>query len=162
MQKTIRTLAIIAAVLAGISLMLLVASIPFQQVLAREVFGTPQEAVSLLPLFPVLPFLSCFLRTGCIVLLIVCCGNKKGSIWLEILIMTVLAIVLPFINSAASTAYNVILGAFGHSRIIANSLISQIASFCCYPINLGQVLAYIACGMSIAFKAMHKQKTLEQ
>jgi len=158
MQKAIRLLAIIATALVGLSLMLLVASIPFQRVIARDIYNSPADMISVLPQFPLLPFLFCLLRAGCVAVLIVCCGNKKGGFWLEILICVLLAIVLPFINNIATISYNVVIANLGSAKIIANSVVSNISSYCCYPANLGEILAYITCGMSIAFKVMSKKQ----
>lgn len=158
MQKTIRVLAIIATALVTVTLLLLVVSMPFQGVIAKEIFNYPPYVIAELPKFPLMSFLSCLLRTGCIGLLIICCGNKKGGIWLEILIMIILAIVLPVIDNVALRLYTVVLGRYGSEKIMINSLISQIANYCAYPSGLGHVLAYITCGMSIAFKTLSKKQ----
>lgn len=157
MQKTIRILAIIATALTAFTLVLLVVSIPFQGVIAEEILGYPPYVIEELPQFPLLPFLSNLLRTGCIGLLIICCGNKKGGIWMEILIMIILAIVLPVINNIALRLLTVALGQLGSDKLIVNSFITQIANYCAYPSGLGQTLAYITCGMSIAFKTLSKK-----
>lgn len=157
MQKTIRILAIIATALVALSLMLLVVSIPLQGVIAKEIFGYPSYVIEELPQFPLMFFLSNLLRVGCIGLLIICCGNKKGGIWLEILIMIILAIVLPVIDNVALRLYTVVLGRYGSEKIMINSLITQIANYCAYPSGLGHTLAYITCGMSIAFKTLSKK-----
>jgi hypothetical protein len=67
---------------------------PLQRVIAKEIFNYPPYVIAELPQFPLMSFLSCLLRAGCIGLLIICCGNKKGGIWLEILIIVILAIVI--------------------------------------------------------------------
>ena len=158
MQKTIRVLAIIATALVAVTLLLLVVSMPFQGVIAKEIFNYPPYVIAELPKFPLMSFLSCLLRTGCIGLLIICCGNKKGGIWLEILIIVILAIVLPVMDNIASQLYTVVLGRYGSEKIMINSLITQIANYCAYPSGLGHVLAYITCGMSIAFKTLSKKQ----
>ena len=161
MQKAIRISAILSAALVGFSLVLLVGSLPLQRTLAQSL-SYSEDLIGMLPIFPVIPFLCCFLTAGCIALLIICCGNKKGGIWLEILVIVALAIILPLINTAASTAYAGFIGRFsGTAKLAAASLVSKIASFCCYPANWGQALAYITCGMSIAFKAMSKKQNPE-
>lgn len=160
MQKTIRILAIISAVLVGFSLALLIVSLPFQRLLA-QVLGYPEISLAMLPTFPFVPFLSCFLRAGCIAALIICCGNKKGGIWLEILMLAILVIVLPFLTTAASTAYTTFIGRYGNAKLVAISAVSRISDFCCHPANWGQALAYITCGMSIAFKTMRKKQNSE-
>ena len=160
MQKTIRIFAIISAVLVGFSLVLLIFSLPFQRLLAQAL-GYPEFSLAVLPMFPFVPFLSCLLRAGCIAVLIICCGNKKGGIWLEILMLAILVIVLPFINTAASTAYTAFIARYGNAKIAANGVVSRISDFCCQPANWGQALAYITCGMSITFKTMRKKLNLE-
>ena len=160
MQRTIRVLAIISAGLVGLSLVLLVASLPFQQVVAQGL-GYPAHSLGALPMFPLVPFLLCLLRTGCIALLIVCCGNKKGGIWLEILMLVILAICLPFLSTIATIAYDGFISLYGSEKSMANSVVSIISSYCCHPASLGQVLAYISCGMSITFKIMNKKQNLK-
>ena len=118
MKKTIRIMAIIAVALAGFSLILILASIPFQSMLAREVYGCSEDLVETLPRFPLLSFSICFLRTACIALLIICCGNKKGGIWLELLILGCLVIILPSISQIISPLYTVLLSRMGISASI--------------------------------------------
>ena len=158
MKKTIRIMAIIAVVLAGLSIILILASIPFQSMLAREVYGYPEDLVEILPRFPLLSFLICFLRTACIALLIICCGNKKGGIWLELLILGCLVIILPSISQIVSPLYTVLLSRVGSQYLAANSVVTNIANFCLIPSNWGQALAYVTCGMSIAFKKIDTNK----
>lgn len=157
MKKTIRILSIIAVVLAGLSLLLLLATIPLQRTLGGSIFGYPEELLAILPQFPLLPFLNCFMQTSCMALLVICCGNKKGGIWLEVLTLTLLMLVLPTISRIATPLYTAVLGRFGTMQIAANSLVSNIASFCLVPASLGQALAYVTCGMSIAFKKLSKK-----
>ncbi|MBQ7045535.1 MAG: hypothetical protein IJN65_03475 [Clostridia bacterium] len=155
MKKTIRIMTIIAVVLAGFSLILILTSIPFQSMLAREVYGYPEDVVEALPQFPLLSFLICFLRTACIALLIFCCGNKKGGIWPELLILGCLVIILPSISQIVLPLYTELLRRMGSQHLIANSVVTNIANFCAIPSNLGQALAYVTCGMSIAFKKIN-------
>ena len=163
MQKTIRTLTIIATALAGFSLILMILSFPFQRVLACEIFDYPDSIISALPIFPFVPFLTCLLRVGCIALLIIFCRNKKYGVLSEILMIIVFAIVLPLTNNIATSLYHqTFLVLNGSEEAIASSIASRIASYCCYPANWGQVLAYTTCGMSIAFKTMSKKQSLEQ
>ncbi len=158
MQKAIRLLSIIATALVGLSLILLVASIPFQRVIARDIYNSPADMIAGLPQFPLLPFLFCLLRAGCVAVLIVCCGNKKGGFWLEILICVLLAIVFPAIYNIASLFCISLIVKFGELRLAAYTTVSNLASYFCYPANLGEILAYITCGMSIAFKVMSKKQ----
>lgn len=158
MKKTIRIMAIIAVALAGLSIILILASIPFQSMLAREVYGYPEDWVETLPQFPLISFLICFLRTACIALLIICCGNKKGGIWLELLILGCLVIILPSISQIVSPLYTVLLSRMGDQYLAANSVVTNIANFCLIPSNWGLALAYVTCGMSIAFKKIDTNK----
>lgn len=162
MEKRIRTMAVIATILMGVSVFLLVASVPFQRLIAREIFGVSDDVIGILPQFPVMPFLNCMLRAGCVALLMICCGKKKGGIWLELLVLGLLALILPAINNLASQGYMVFLGRYGSAKLAANSVVSQISSYCLTPAGWSSVLAYVACGMSITFKTMSKKQAVEQ
>ncbi|MBE7059072.1 MAG: hypothetical protein E7387_08295 [Ruminococcaceae bacterium] len=159
MKKTIRIMAIIAVVLAGLSLILIIASIPFQSMIARVVYGCPEEFVELLPRFPLVSFLGCFLRTACIALLIICCGNTKGEIWLELIVIGCLVIILPSINQITWMSYNELLGNMSQ-YLAADSVVTNIADFCSIPSDWGQALAYVTCGMSIVYKKININKKL--
>lgn len=157
MQKKIRIFAIIATALIGLSVILLVTSLLFQETFAKVVFNYSDEMLSAFPQFPLIPFLTCLLKTGCAALLIICCGNKKGGIWLEIVVIVALANVLPLLNYIGSIFYTSSIGKYGgYEQVAAYSITSSLASFCLIPANLGIVLAYLTCGMSIAFKKMSK------
>lgn len=161
MQKTIQILAIIAVVLVAVSMILLLVTMPFQSVIALKLYGYPQNFVEALPQFPLLPFLNCFLRAACISLLIISCGSKKCGILLELLVLGGLVIILPAISYIASQLYTVFLGSISSQQAAANSAVTSIAIFCSFPSNLGQALAYVVCGMSIAFKKMSGKTNYE-
>ena len=105
MKITIRVLAIVSAAIMGLSLMLLLGLFPFQGEFAQLFLNYPEEIVNVLPIFPLVPFLNCLLSTICVALLILCCGNKRGGIWLELVVLGGLIIVLPVINYVAATVY---------------------------------------------------------
>ena len=76
MQKVIRIVAIIAVILVALSLLLLLATIPFQQSLGR-LWSTSDDVLALLPIFPLAQFVSCFMLLGCTILAVVFGGNKN-------------------------------------------------------------------------------------
>ena len=157
MQKFIRTMSIIAVVLVGLSLFLLLFTIPFQRMIAKGIYGMDLATVGSLPRFPLLPFVFGCLRLGCMVLLIICCGNKKGGIWLEIIVFICLALVIPVISQMVSPVYNNLIGkTMGAYHMAANSIVNSIAGVCLSPAGWGQAIAYAVCGMSIVFKKMSK------
>ena len=161
MQKPIRLFAVLATVLMGASLVLMVASVPLQKMIATELYQYSADIIRELPRFPWIPFFSGLLYAGCTALLILCCGNQKSGIWLEILVIVLLATVLPAITTFASKLYSTILGSLGLEKIAANSFVSMISSFCNCPASLGKVLAYIVCGMSITLKVISKKQSVE-
>ena len=153
MKITIRVLAIVSAALMGLSLMLLLGLFPFQGGFAQLFLNCPEEIVNVLPIFPLVPFLNCLLSTVCVALLILCCGNKRGGIWLELVVLGCLIIVLPVINYVASMVYvRAVANPGGVFRISAENTVSQISNICLIPSGLGRALAYVTCGMSIAYK----------
>ena len=142
----------------GTSFILLVLSIPFQELIAIHILGYSSKMVDYFPQIPVTQLLSCFLRLICVSLLIACCGNKKGGLWLEIIILVSLIFVIPSVNLVTSFVYpKVILHLQGISAYAAYSEANTFATFCLIPSNLSIPIAYVACGMSIAFKRMSKK-----
>ena len=156
MSKLIRIVAIVATSLTALSLLLILVTIPLQPFLAKAVFGYPESMMEGLPYFPVLPVLFCVLRLGCIALLLVCCGKTRGGFWLELVIFLALAAVLPTLSTIATTISTAFLGSQGQVTLVGSSFASHIVSYCLTPANVGQALAYAACGMSIVFKQMSK------
>ena len=162
MQKTIRILAVIAAVLVFASLFLLVATMPLQKLLATQIYRYPEDMIGELPQFPVVPFINYLLQTGCVVLLIIGCSSKNSGIWPELLVVILLAILLPIINTVATTVYSTILSQLGSNNVVAYSVANQIASLCGYPALWGTALAYVVCGMSVASKHISKKQAAVQ
>ena len=161
MQKTIRVLAIIATLLVVLSMILLAGSTLFQRVIAKG-SDVSAEVMSMLPMFPLLPFLQWLLEAGCIALLIICCGNKRGGIWLEILVLVALIVIKPVIFEIAQVSRAVYLGRLGDDKVAADAFVSNISRFCTKPGSWGHALACIVSGMSIAFKVMSKKQAAEE
>lgn len=158
MQKFIRILAIAAAVLVALSFLLILVSFPLQRVIAGTWLQYPDSILGIMPIFPLDSFVNCFLLLGCMILLVVCCGNKKGGIWLEILVLAAMVLVLPSLSTLLSYVQNIIIAmARGEAFIAANSVASRICAYCMYPGNLGRSIALVVIGMSIAFKHMNKK-----
>lgn len=158
MQKFIRIMAIVATALIGGSFLLILLSIPFQRMIAMTFLNYTEQFVSCLPQIPVPQLLLCFLRLVCVALLIVCCGNKKGGIWVEIIILVCLVALLPGIHTIILPLYSKIISyTQGIYATTAYSLSNTITTFCLIPSGWGLTLAYITCGMSIVFKHMSKK-----
>ena len=157
MQKFIRITAIIAAILVALSLLLLLVTIPFQQSLGR-LWSTSEDVLAHLPIFPLAQFVPCFMLLGCAILAVVFGGNKKGGIWLEILVFAAVALALPIMRDLLSYVQNVAIGQYrGSVYLAANATVAQIASYCMWPANLGNCLVLVVCGMSVVFKRMSKK-----
>lgn len=158
MQKTIRILAIIAAILVALSFLLLLISIPFQRLIADKGFGYSQDIIGLLPVVPWAVIAECFVLLGCAILAVVFGGNQKGGLWLEILVLIVVVLALPLIGTLLGHVQNVVIGqARGSMYIAANSVTNTIANFCMWPGNLGQSLILVVAGMSMVHKHMSKK-----
>ena len=158
MQKLIRIMAIVAAVLVGFSLLLLLVTIPFQRTVGSNLLGYPDAMTEGLPQFPLMAFLFTFLQLGCMILLIVCCGNKKGGIWLEVIVFISLAVLLPLLSQVLEPMYNVYVGRMrGETYLAAKSVVNSICVYCRMPGSLGIAIGYGVCGMSIVFKRMSKK-----
>lgn len=158
MQKFIRIMAIVAVALVGTSLLLMLISIPFQRLIASDIFGYyDDDVLNLLPLFPFTDFLNCFLRLVCVSLLLFCCFKKKSGISLEFIIFVCLAVVLPIINQFVFYLYQSFIPVtYGIDYRIANNIVSNLLHYCFAPANLGQAIAYAVCGMSVVYKQMNK------
>lgn len=52
------------------------------------------------------------LKAGCLAVLIICCGNKRGGIWLEVLMLVVLLAIIPGIQEFALAF---VTSFYGHS-----------------------------------------------
>ena len=158
MQKVIRILAIVAAVLVCLSLLLLLVTTPFQRLLARTLYGYDDATIGFLPQLPVIPVLFCLFRAGCVALLAIWCGNKRGGIWLEIVLLACLAVILPGINGLVNAVYTPLLYRMqGVNAMAASNVVNSIATLCLIPGGFGQIIAYVVCGMSIVFKKMNKR-----
>ena len=154
MQKFMRIMAIVAVALAALSLTLLLLTIPLQQWIG-EALNYPEESLAALPMLPVLPFVFTLLRTACMALLLVCCGRKKGGVWLEIAVFACLTVVIPSISQFVTPMYSQLLvNMRGSAFVAANSVVNQIANMCQTPLSYGQAIAYAVCGMSFVFKRM--------
>lgn len=158
MQKTIRILAIIAAILVALSFLLLLISIPFQRLIADKGFGYSQDIIGLLPVVPWAVIAECFVLLGCAILLIVCANSKKSGIWLEILLLAAVVAVLPVLNTVLSNVQNVLfVNVRGSTYVAANSVANLISSYCMWPGNLGHSVLLVVAGMSMVHKHMSKK-----
>lgn len=156
MQKLIRILAIVACVLVAVSLFLMVASMPFKTVLGRLLVSS-EQILAAMPLAHWPSLVYGLLLFGCTALLIVCCGNKKGGIWLELLVIVLVAVVLPLASRGMNLWYSWWVNARGEYYGAANSISATLANYCMAPARVGNSLAYVVAGMSILFKHMSKE-----
>lgn len=157
MQKLIRITAIIATALTMLGIQLVVLSVPVQPWIAENIYHYPKDVVDCLPIIPFDMVFSYTLRLDCMALLIICCGNKKGGIWLELIAMILLAVVLPEIDRAVAILYTQILGSYGgHIVVGVRSFVNNIANYCLIPCNWGYALSFVAGGMSIVHKLTRK------
>ena len=154
MNKFIRVTAIVGAALVALALLLLLVSIPLQ----GAVVGVKSEDIlQYLPIFPVAAFVNLFLLLGCCALMIVCAGNQKGGIWLEILLLIALVAVLPLINTVLSSAMSILAVRFrGDKYMAAYSLMNSTTRYFTWTSGIGRAITLVACGMSITYKKLSK------
>lgn len=157
MQKAIRVFSIIATSLAGLSLLLLLLTIPLQSALAGLLYNASSDVLALLPQIPVSQLIFIFLNFALILLTIFFCGKNNVGIWFDILTVCALAFILPSINTFGSIIGNLFSVPLGSNQLAINNIISAIANYCLLPGNLGIIITYMVCGMSIAFKQMSKK-----
>lgn len=156
MQKLIRILAILAVVLVLASLCLMVVCIPFRHFLG-SIFYPGAEILDAMPLIYWPAFVNGLALLVCMVPLVICCGNQKGGIWLELVVLAILMLVLPLLSEGIGTLSAWVINARGSAYAAANSVSAKIAGYCMAPARLGTALAYVAAGMSMAFKHMRKK-----
>ena len=164
MQKLIRIMAIVATGLMALSLVLLLVSMIFQP-LVVDLMAYPEAVKEYLPVIPVDELLSGFLQMICVGLLIICCGSKKGGPWLELTVMVVLVAGWPIVREILSVLFMGLVNIFGFrygvdigaTAAMAQTIKGMLTEYCMIPANLGKIIAYVACGMSIAFKHMNKK-----
>ena len=157
MQKFIRIMAIIATILVVFSLLLLLVTIPFQRMICKGIFGASDDMLSFLPIFPLQSFLFALVRLGLLILLVIMAG-KTRSIWAEVLVFGMLALVLPGVSRVVSPMYSMMIHRlYGSAYIAAHNMVNNIINYCSIPGSLGISLAYVTCGMSIAYKSMNKK-----
>lgn len=153
MNKFIRIMAILSTALVALSLVLILVSVLFQPVLFRLLYGFEDTTF----VFPWGVFMNCLLRCVCIALLIICCGNKKGGIWLELVLFFAMMLVLPMLSNATELLLSSWLGSVkGVTYMGYYHMATKYATWCTYPAGWGQALAYMTCGMSIVYKKMSK------
>ena len=154
MNKFIRVTAIVGAALVALALLLLLVSIPLQ----GAVVGVKSEGIlQYLPIFPVAAFVNLFLLLGCCALMIVCAGNQKGGIWLEILLLIALVAVLPLINTVLSSAMSMLaVRVRGNEYMAAYSLMNSTTGYFTWTAGIGRAITLVACGMSITYKKLSK------
>ena|GEM_PF-6875094 len=161
MKKQIRIMAFISTAMMALSLILLIISFPFQEEIASWIHGgSVIERFS--PYFPLMQFLNCLSRTVLAALLIIFSGNKKFGIMSEILILVALIAVIPIMNFFLQNINHQLFVNREIDKVVSYNLVSQISSYLLLPSLLGSALAYVTCGMSIAFKSMNKEQNTEQ
>lgn len=161
MNKFIRIMAIVSTALVALSLLLILVSVLFQPLLFRVLYG--YEDVTFV--FPWVAFLNWVLRFVCIALLIICCGEKKGGIWLELLVFFTMLLIIPMLTTVGSLLFNDwLLDVKGVEYYSLYNHATNIAGECALPAGWGNSLAYVTCGMSIVYKMMSKasDKAAEQ
>lgn len=154
MKKLIKISAITSVGLHVLSLVLLIASIPLQYVYFSDV----EFFRDAIPMFPILPFVFCFLYTCCTVILLIGC-SKGRSYGLEIVIFLCIALILPIANMIVSPMYATILNRTSEAAQAAvYGTVMAMSNYCMIASNTGHALACAVCGMSIVFKAVNKSK----
>ena len=157
MTNHARTVAIASALLAGLSIILLFVSIPFQKMYAASVLEFNSKLLEILPQIPIYHLIYAILFTACTGLVILCCNSKEKSIAPEVVLLICMAFILPMLNKIISPQYAVIMARMGNEYIAAHSIISNMATYMFIPLDVGLVLSYVACGMSIAGKIKEKE-----
>lgn len=160
MQKTIKIMTIVSVALVGFSLILLLATIPFQGIIMQYTYGLLNEHLAAeLPQFPWLYFIRCLICLAFVTLLFFC-WRRNNSIKFELIVIICLVFVLPSIERIAIPLYNnIVIRVMGSERGTVVLSMQNFSDLCLIPAGWGKAVAYVTCGMSIAFKKFQKNKT---
>ena len=157
MQKLIRILAIVACVLVALSVFAMVVCMPFNTLLGSLLVHS-EDILSAMPLTHWPSLVNGLLLFGCTALLIVCCGNKRGGIWLELLVIVAVAVVMPLVSQGLNLWVNRLVNTRGECYAAAYSVSAALANYCMAFARVGSSLAFVVAGMSILFKHMSKER----
>ena len=159
MQKTIKIMTIVSVALVGFSLILLLATIPFQGIIMQYIHGLNEHLSAEFPQFPWLCFIRCLICLAFVTLLFFC-WRRNNSIKFELIVIICLVFVLPSIERIAIPLYNnIVLRVMGPERGSAVLSMLNFSDLYLIPAGWGKAVAYVTCGMSIAFKKIQKNKT---
>lgn len=159
MQKTIKIMTIVSVALVGFSLILLLATIPFQGIIMQYNYGFNEHLAAELPQFPWLYFIRCLICFAFVTLLFFC-WRRNNSIKFELIVIICLVFVLPSIERIAIPLYhNIVIGMMGWDRATTVFSLQNFSELCLIPAGWGKAVAYVTCGMSIAFKKIQKNNT---
>ena len=149
MKKAIRVLSIVSTALVGLSLVLMLFSILLQPFLANPMHSSVFARQMIIPIVPLMTVL---LTLGCTLFPLFFAGKENRGIWSEILVIALLATAIPLIHSVASLVFQQLINAMGSEYIAAYVSVLSITNLFKSLADLGVVLAYVVCGMSIAYK----------
>ena len=156
MKKATFVLSVLAAALSALSLLALIVCFFLQRPLAASVYGSPDEVLSLLPIFPVADFVYMLALLLITVLLCVAAGIKTNSIVPDVLFAIALGIGLPALRGILSAVQTVIMTAYVNARgeifIAANTVALQICAKASVLLPVALAAALLACGISIGCK----------
>lgn len=159
MQKTIKIMTIVSVALVGFSLILLLATIPFQGIIMQYIHGLNEHLAAEFPQFPWLCFIRCLICLAFVTLLFFC-WRRNNSIKFELIVIICLVFVLPSIERIAILLHNnIVIRMMGPERGSAVLSMLNFSELCLIPAGWGKVVAYVTCGMSIAFKKFQKNNT---
>lgn len=149
-------MSIISIALIGLSLLLVVASIPLQRVLVNIIYGG-EYLEPFVPQFPVEHILSLFLMLISAFLFFIFGKKEENGIWVEVVTLGLLFLVIPSCVSIFSSVY---LRIMDFEYIVSYTKVRTITGYFRFFSSLGQVLLYVTCGMSIATKKQNKGDTV--
>lgn len=154
MNKFIRIVAIVSAVLMGVSAILLIVVLCCQNSLSHLI-STSDFSAFIVPGGPVIRIL-CSL--GMAVLMCFFLGNKKVGIWFDILSFALIGFVFPFICSIVNYFETMMYTRVNGEMLMAAR--SAVMSLCNVPQFIAQAavtILLLMCGMSIAYKRLTKE-----
>lgn len=156
MKNTIRILSIVAVVMSVLSLLSCGVVILFQRPLL-ELFNYSSDVPFSVPISTILDYLRIFFFASFVCLVV---HIRKLGIWAEIVLLALNILPLhAFITTMLSYAETIFKTRLGYMAMAGNSMVKALCAWPNLFFGYAYPLCLLVCGMSIAYKVLHKSNS---